>query len=196
MEQLVEKLGWKKMAVIIVVGCLGLMTFALLSLRDTGQVRDRGLSGITPAPTNSSPGIIKTQEGSITSLQYNSEVFSIAYPEGFQVISVTPNEGIQEYMRFVSPTSKEISVVVFPRQNNTIDDLAKPYQSANYESRELMQNDMVGRYFTGNNPVLRLHEKVALFQKGYSIIRLQLSYSGETDGTIEAQYDAMLATLR
>lgn len=184
------------MAVIIVVGCIGFMAFALMSLRDTGPNRDSGVSSITPAPTNSNPGIIKTQEGNITSLQYNSEIFSVSYPEGFKVISVTPTDGIQEYMRFVSPTSKEISVVVFPRQNNTIDDLSKPYQSANYENRELTQNDMTGRYFEGKNAVLRLHEKVALFQKGYSIIRFQLSYSGEADSTIEAQYDAMLATLR
>jgi hypothetical protein len=196
MEQLVEKLGWKKMAVIIVVGCLGLTTFAIVSLRNADNVSVAGKSNLTPAPTNASPGIVKTQEGSITSVRYNSEIFSIAYPESFQVVSVIPNEGISEYIRFVSPSTKEISVVVFSRQNNTIEDLSKPYQSAKYESKEIARSDMPGYYYKGGNSVLRLHEKVALFQKGYSIIRLQLSYVGDKDPVIEAQYDAMLASLQ
>jgi hypothetical protein len=44
MEQLVEKLGWKKMAVIIVVGCLGLTTFAIVSLRNADETRIASIS--------------------------------------------------------------------------------------------------------------------------------------------------------
>lgn len=196
MEQLVEKLGWKKMAVIIVVGCLGLTTFAIVSLRNADNVSVAGKSNLTPAPTNASPGIVKTQEGSITSVRYNSEIFSIVYPEGFKLISVIPSESVQEYMRFVSPSTKEISIIVFSRQENSIEDLSKPYQSAKYESKEIARSDMSGYYYEGENKALRLYEKVALFQKGYSIIRLQLSYAGEKDSVIESQYDAMLASLQ
>lgn len=190
-----EKLGWKKMAVIIVVGCLGLMTFALMSLRNADRNSIVNKNDITPAPTNLKPGIVKTVEGNISSLQFNSSIFSITYPEGFQVVNVAPNAGVQEYIRFVSPSKKEISVVVFPRQERSLEDLAAPYEGAGYEGREIIQNDMTGKYFMGEKQALRLREKVALFQKGYSIIRLQLSYAGEKDPIIEAQYDAMLASL-
>ena len=112
------------------------------------------------------------------------------------MINVIPNPGIQEYVRFVSQATKEISIVVFPRQEKSIDELAKPYQGENYEKRVIELNGMTGQYFNGGIPALSFHQKVALFQKGYSIIRLQLSYAGEVDSIVEAQYDAMLASLR
>ena len=68
MEHLLEKFGWKKVAAIIVLGCLGLMTFAIVSLRNADNVSVAGKSNITPVPTNANHGIVNTQEGNITSL--------------------------------------------------------------------------------------------------------------------------------
>jgi len=148
--------------------------------------------------------IVKDSKDNTTSLEkeieysqnYNSEYFSISYPANFQIEEIAPAATLLANIRLVTSTEKEISIMVFPREGNTVDSLSTPYQNDNYKGKIIQQNDMYGFFFEGRIEEFKLNERVALLQKGYTIIRMKLTYVGEKDLDLEAQFDAILTTLK
>ncbi len=196
MEKLFEKLGWKKMAIFI-VGVSLLMLFFVWNSFKRGEVSPKLGEQINETGTqNRKLGIVRTEEKSTAPMKYVSESFSISYPIDYQVVSIAPPSGIIERLKLVRSDGKEIVITVLPRQGNTVDDQVKPYQSAGYKGKVLNQNGMAGLYFEKQDVGLKFYEKVTAIQNGYTIIKVQLTYSGEKDFEFETQYDSMLATLR
>lgn len=188
MEQLVEKYGWKKVAVVLVIGSVLILLFVSVSFIDidkaTNSVKQKNISVRTTSP-ESNPDDSRT---------YSTPYYSIAYPKTFTV-SPLITDGTLSSVKFEDVSGTSVEVKVFSAASNKLVDLALPYQNSKYTKSE--SDYSIGHAVEYTGVVISLHQRVVFFVKGENIIRFVSSYSSTSvDQANEVIFSDMLASMR
>lgn len=194
MEHLLEKLGWKKFAGIVVVVTLVFLFVLMLSFQN---LDNQSVSNSSPVEEerskDSSQSRVINEENAF---EYSNEYYSILYPVQYGVVALAASPPVLSSLELIDDiTSNKIQIVVFDREGNTVESLSPPYQNENFQGEVVEQNGMFGYRFVGGLNESH-HQNVVLLQKGYSIIRVNLTYTGERNIDIENDFDAIVASLR
>lgn len=194
MEQLLEKLGWKKFAGIIVVVTLIFLSVLLLSFQNLDNQSVVNTKVIKEDRSNNSDQSRIISEKN--AFEYSNEYYSVLYPVEYGIVEFATSPPILSSLELVNDiTSNRIQIVVFDREGNTVESLSPPYQNENFQGEVVEQNGMFGYKFVGG--LIDGHfQRVVLLQKGNSIIRVNLTYTGNRNTDLENDFDAIVASIK
>lgn len=203
MEELIEKLGWKKVAVALILISVVALIFLFISFANM----DKNIASkkVGEASVNSNENTNreitnapKNNQATVLSKTYITPYYQISYPEDYEAILYTASNGILSNLKIKDKeTDSLIEIVVFPLSSNSVVKFSEPYENAkNYMKKELTNGSLSGVEYVGGLNSVKSRELVALFQKESGIIRVQLSYGGDINKSLENRFDEILKSLQ
>lgn len=193
MEALLEKLGWKKSAILIIAITL---IFLVLFISTLSQSAKPGASNISNSSSKTAKSTGYSEENISLNKNYSSEYYSVKYHDNFDLKVLTVSSPILDNIElWDNSTSSNIQIVVFDREGNTVDSLSVPYQNDNFTGKVIEKDNNYGFYFEGKLSE-KVYQKVSIIQKGLSIIRFSLTYAGDKNFTLEKQFDEIFDSLK
>lgn len=196
MEQLLEKLGWKKLAIIIVGVSLVFLIFVMSSIFYTNQ---------GPASKNESAKNKEKNAGNSkgsfsvpSSGNFTNQYYSIDYPSYFIVEKGNKKEGTLSYTSFKDKSSNaKIDVTVIDSKVQPIEIAEKPFINSSYEPESYPVGNMnVDEFFKIDEGGERVVQKVIFVQKNGKIIQADFTYSGESpDYELERDFVKMISSI-
>lgn len=195
MDKLLEKLGWKKMAILIVIGSLILITFFIFSLGSFGKP----VIKTTPTPTPV-PGMfrsIKKPEGRDGWQNRAVEGINLSYPnDWFMTRSEIENGG---YVLNLLPIGRaegeafpRVDIMVFPFKDPIqVENLISQLLSVGFEMQPVTYQGVTaaklysiipGESFAGGNPYKKdVIKDTFIFQKNSDVYEIDYSYYADTN---------------
>lgn len=195
MEQIIEKLGWKKMALII--AGVSLLFFLLMIFEIIQKNKEMGGDGnvkTEPVTKSDTPGSFSVPEAQ----KLKDNYYSIEYPAYYN-ITREPQNGALEYTVLKDRVSNaQIKITVYDASANALEKVELPYINAGYEPESYPINghnvDEFVKIDEGNG---RLFQKTDFIKKDGKIIKLDFTYSGsEPDFEAERDFIRMLSSLK
>ncbi len=201
MEELIEKIGWKKFGIIVVVLCFILLGFALLSFanidkKQTDVIKKKIEIEKQQSRTNSTKG------GGFTDIEFKPYVtpdYQLKYPSDFTTKSAEPSKGTKNSVLFVNNNSNaSIFVEVFAKPQNTYEALIKPYLLSDYEPEaQPLEFPTSVEFIPTKVEDPLIHKKIDFIEKDNSIVKITLTYSSDgIDTEIERNFVKLLISLR
>lgn len=193
MEALLEKLGWKKFAILVVGVTLIFLVLFISAFSASGKP---GVSSISNSSNRTENNGGNSAENISLNKNYSSEFYSINYHDNFDLKVLTVSPPILDNIELSDGnTSSNLQIVVFDREGNTVDSLSVPYQNDNFTGKVIEKDNNYGFYFEGKLSE-NVYQKVSIIQKGFSIIRFSLTYVGDRNSTLERQFDEIFESLK
>lgn len=205
MEELINKLGWKKVAVVlVVVSILGLI-YVVASYNsvennastaskkkipaNNSHANENINREVTNAPSNtSSAPLTKT---------YITPYYQISYPDNFEAKLFAPSGNIASNVQLIDKASaNRIEIAAFTAEPNTMDILAQPYEVNAYIKRPITVNSLKGYEYINSKEKIKINERIAIFPKGQVLIRVLLSYPGLENKDLTNQFNSILQTFQ
>jgi len=203
MEDLIEKIGWKKMAIILIGVSLAGLIFVFLSLlnMDKTQTNKIGntITGNSGNANSNSFEITKTpqQKRSENSAKtYITPFYQIYYPESFSSILYSSSGVLSSIALVNSNSSIRIEIIVLNSQENSIESVTNPFIALGYEKIPFSSGYSGVKYQGTIKSVPVLHETVVILMKDSNIVRMLLGYKGNYDSGIESTFDAIVNSLK
>ena len=190
MEKFLEKLGWKKMAIIIIGVCLILIFLLVLTFRSTSSPTPK----IAPTPTPV-PGMFRSVEkpnGRDGWQNNHVDDVAVSYPsDWFMTRSEIENGG---YVLNLYPISRDeldgfprVDIMVFPFKEQTqIENLISQLLGVGFDMEPVayqgvpaakLSSEIAGSSFAGGNPQKKDVIKDAfIFQKAGKVFEIDYSY--------------------
>jgi hypothetical protein len=205
MEGIIDKLGWKKAAIILVgLSILGIL-FALFSfsnsekqIQNLGVKNSPGNQGETRSSTdggskNNLPGSAVTPAQNLKT--YTTSYFQISYPEHYNGVPYTVSKGVLSNVKLVDPaSSRTIEIVVFDSSTGMVQ-LARPFEAFKYVKSSIGLNALTGTMYKGSVSGTGLRELVVLVPKNNTTIRVMATYQGKEDVNFEKEFGSIVNSL-
>lgn len=204
MEEIIDRLGWKKAAIILVgLSILGIL-FALLSFSNSekqiqevsvkaGQKQQGESSTSTTGTNNNLPngGTVSAQNLKT----YTTSYFQISYPEKYNGIPYTSSKGVLANLKLENPdSSKKIEIVVFD-SSTSFTTLAQPFEAFKYPKSSIGLNALTGTMYKGSVAGTGIRELVVLVPKSNTTIRIMATYQGKEDVNFENEFSSIVNSL-
>lgn len=194
MDQLLEKLGWKKLGITIIIFTFLFLVFIIISMaRGVGNapaprsaVPTQGANansggGGNPNQPQSLPSFV-TPTTSVAGWQtFSSPSISITFPPNWvSQLSNIPGGGSSFIIKSndpVFPPDTNIEVQIFSNKDTSMDKLTPVFQSLGYSQKDTKVNNVPARVFQGTlGASVPLQEKVIIFDKNAKVYKIQLGY--------------------
>lgn len=189
MEAILEKLGWKKLAAIIVALGFTVLIFAFLSIINIDKNQTSISKNTSQNRTdNSSTGGVNFPP----TYSYKTAHYNLSYPEYFNVTTEqNPPTGIESYTTFSDKAGNgKIEVTAIKDQGNTMQKIEEPFSTPDYERETYpIAGKTVDEFvlLTGENEAY--HRRLIFVKNKQNIIKVELTYtSSETDYDIERDF--------
>ena len=193
MESLLEKYGWKKTGIAVVIVCLLVIGFAAISFF---QIDSQSLESAKKAVSERLGNFGVEREGAFQSV-YTDEYYSIAIPQDFYVKKYTPSPGNISSVVIADSSETRIKIDVTPSSSSSIEALSGQFESLGYKRTEdLLPIGPVVLYEGSIDEVVALYEKVALIDKNGITIRVILSAFGGVQPDKIRIFDSMIRSIR
>ena len=193
MEDLARRLGWKKLAAIMIfvaVLFLGFLVFSFLGVSNKKPTIQQPDTNIFPTsiPTSAKPS------PSVSAwLSYKNSFFEISYPENFTFTEgriSTPGDSVT----FASSDKKIIEIQIYASATTPLENILNIFRGFHYVETSVGANTSVHRF---KGAVAGIQENVVVFENNGKIYKLQLSYGAASpDSTIEQTFSQMVATFK
>ena len=205
MEGIIEKYGWKKVAIVMVVACLLLLGFGIGSIlnldnKQPGQVKKDAVNSTTTNGTtnsnssNSSNRIITTPVKAFSNTDYQ-----LSYPQNLKEEKLAATGGASDITEFTDPRfSTNIQIAVYPKPKNSLEDAIKPYSATNYDADKLpLKYTDSTVYRMDAVPGSSLRRQVIFVNKPDKFFKITFEYSNDQiDTTTELDFSKMLISLK
>lgn len=205
MEDIIDKLGWKKASAILIgLSVLGLL-FAVVSFSNSEKaIQNVGIkSGTDTTPggeesssntTNNLPGT--TGSAPAENLKtYTTDFFQISYPNHYRGIPYTPAKGILSNVKLEDMSSgRKIEILVFDASRST-STLQQPFEMLKYTKSTVSANSLTGTMYKGYLPKVQLHEAAVFVSRGNTTVRIMATYNGAENKAFENEFESVVASL-
>jgi len=188
MEEIIEKIGWKKFAIgLIGVSLLGLVyvIFSFSSLdksANSASSARQGQNGI-PVTTNSdnsnyevkkSPSSSET-ETVVLGKTFITPYYQISYPEIYAPTLYAEQEGVLNGLLLSDALGdSRVEISVFDNKATTIARLSQIPISLGLTKGQTNVGQYLGESYSGVSPGMKVYEKIVLIRKDNVIIKFQL----------------------
>lgn len=205
MEEIIDRLGWKKAAIILVgLSILGIL-FALLSFSNSEkQIQDVGVKagpkqqGESSTSTTSSNNNLPNSGGAAPAQNlktYTTTYFQISYPEKYNGVPYTASKGVLANLKLENPDStKKIEIVVFD-SSMSFTKLSQPFEVFKYAKSSIGLNALTGTMYKGSVAGTGIREVVVLVPKNSTTIRIMATYQGKEDVNFENEFNSIVNSL-
>lgn len=206
MEDIIDKLGWKKAAAILVgLSILGIL-FAVFSFSNTEKsIQNVGVKTGNNSTTNSGestsntknnlPGTTSQSVPAENLKTYTTDFFQISYPSHYKGIPYSVSKGILSNVKLEDTVvSRKIEIVVFD-SSRSLSSLQQPFEALKYTKSTVSANSLTGTMYKGYLPKVQTHEMAVLMSKGNSTIRVMTTYSGAVDTSFENEFNSIVQSL-
>lgn len=203
MEGIVDKLGWKKSAAILVGLALVGIIFSVLSFSNsekqiqsvgvkTGVKNDQVGKGSTSGDNNNLPSSATPAQKLKT---YTTSHFQISYPDNYNGVLYDVSKGILDHVNLEDVvTAKKIEIVVFDASTG-LSQLSRPFEAFKYAKSSVGLNALTGTMYKGSVGATGLNELVVLVPKNNTTIRVMTTYTGNEDANFENEFKSIVRTL-
>ena len=202
MEGLLEKLGWKKFAIIIVILCFVMLGFAALSFMNMDRQQSETIKKNIDKTKTQGGSSNKNNAGEVASSEFkpfSTSYYQLTYPVNLEVKNLPPSGGAQSSVVLTDINlNTNIQIEVFAKPQNTLDTAIKPYIVSNYGVEKLplrFDNALEFTLIKNDNPAIR--KKLIFLDKKDKFIKISFEYnSSELDVDTERNFAIMLTSLR
>ncbi len=200
MEEMIEKIGWKKFAIIVVVLCFVLLSFALLSFMNIDRKQTEVLKKKIETNKQQTNNSNKSEGFKNTEFQpYITSDYQLKYPGDMTVQKAQPAIGAKSSVQFVNQNNNSsIFIEVFAKPKNSYEDLIRPYLLNNYEPEAQplsFENSVEFIPKKIEDPLI--HKKIDFVEKKDVIIKITLTYSKNgLDTELERNFVKMMLSLK
>lgn len=204
MESIIDKLGWKKSALILVgLSILGIL-FSVFSFSNTEkQIQNVGVKtgvnqqGESKAPStgsnNNLPGGKTAPDRNLKT--YTTPYFQISYPDKYNSVLYTNSKGVLSYIKLEgSSLSHDIEVIVFD-SSMSLEQLSRPFEAMKFAKSTITAGSLTGTLYKGTIAGANGREIVALFPKNNTTIRVMTTYQGAVDEDFESEFSSIVGSL-
>jgi hypothetical protein len=192
-EDLINKIGWKKAAAILIIISLVGIVFVLSSFSNLDKTALQKKTELQKTLINSNFEETKTP----SSKTYNTPFYQISYPDNFEATLYEPTGDILSNVKLKdSMSGNQIEIITFPKGPYTMEFLAGPYKLNAYTEKTLSVNSLLGNEYINTKVKVNANELVAILAKESVLIRLQLTYPGLKNSKLENQFDDVLKSLK
>lgn len=204
MEGIIDKLGWKKSAAILIgLSILGII-FSLLSFSNTEKQiqqvgvktgpNQQGESKVSTSGTNNNlPAATKTPDRNLKT--YTTQYFQISYPDKYNGVLYTNSKGVVSNIKLEDTlTSRKIEIIVFDA-SQSFTRLSQPFEALKYSKSSVGLNALTGTMYKGSIAGTDLRELVVLVPKNNMTIRVMVTYRGKVDQNFENEFDNIVGSL-
>ncbi len=194
MEQVVEKYGWKKVAIVLVgSGLLGvvfvLMSFSSLDREAMEIVKKKSNGSTTQTISRTDP----FSQGGSGLREYKTNYYTVSIPEFMTLESFQPSSSAFNSIKLSDKeNSAIIEIAVLNTSNVNVTEMSNNYSLLGYDKREY--NHPAGSVIEYNGTVgnTNVHQRVAFLRKGNNVIRYLASYSS---GNINQQIEQLFSDI-
>lgn len=203
MESLLEKIGWKKMGIILGVITIFGILILIVSLKPTNQdtltsktdstaekesnIKLPGKSSATLPPEKS-----ENKAGEVTKM-YTTPYYQITYPGNFEGTPYTLNSDILSNVKLKDSISQRIIEIVVFKDQTFINTQKSFFNSLGLNVEDIKINSLEGVKYAGKLKQTQLNEIVVLLKKDDYLIRAMTSYQGLTDDNYENVFDGIIS---
>lgn len=204
MEGIIDKLGWKKAAAILVgLSILGIL-FSVFSFSNTEKqiqnvgvktgVKEQGESKMSSTGTNNN--LPENGSNSGRNLKtYTTQYFQISYPDKYNGVPYTNSKGVLSYIKLEDASvSRTIEVIVFDSSTSAVQ-LSRPFEAMKFAKGTVTAGSLSGTLYKGTIAGANAREIVALFPKNNTTIRVMTTYQGAVDQNFENEFNSIVGSL-
>ena len=186
MEEIIEKIGWKKFAIgLIGVSLLGLVyvIFSFSSLDKSANSASSARQGQDSIPiitnsNNSNYEVNKTPSSSETVVlgkTFITPYYQISYPEIYAPTLYAEQEGVLNGLLLSDALGdSRVEISVFDNKATTIARLSEIPISLGLTKGQTNVGQYLGESYSGVSPGMKVYEKIVLIRKENVIIKFQL----------------------
>lgn len=188
MEEMIEKIGWKKLAIgLIGISLLGLLyvifSFSTLDRSSNNASSARNGQNNIPIERNTSDTnfeVKKTTPSSETekvelSKTFITPYYQISYPEIYAPTLYAEQEGVLNGLLLIDALGENrVEITVFDGNRTSIEKLSQIPISLGLIKGQTNVRQYLGESYSGVTPGMKVYEKIVLIKKGDTIVKFQL----------------------
>lgn len=198
MEQIIEKIGWKKSAAILIIISIVALLLLFTSLPGINHLptavstqNQSGTSlsgsvgsGTTSTSNNNTANLFKT---------YITPYFQVSYPQNFSPTEYGKKEGLLFGLLLKDNASTtQIEITAYDKSKNSVSSLAKIPLAMGFAKNSIAVGKYQGESYVGGLKGTNLYEQIVIVEKPDAILKFHLM---QPDGTTKEGQNAFSGLL-
>ena len=200
MEDLVDKLGWKKLAAIMIVVSVLFIIFVVVSSLNLPSGNEQ-TSEAEPAPTSttdsgtSQPSNANTKKGK--TLSYKNSLYSLEYPDSLGLTVEQISEPGDSIVLKSDVKNERIGIQIYDAGTSSVGRLSQVFDAFGYASGSAVVSSVPAVEYKGilSGANVPLRENAVIFEHNGKTYKIQLSYiSAVFDPAIENRFSQIVGS--
>lgn len=194
MDDLLNKLGWKKVTALLIGACVLGFIYIVISMQQIGNSKSQ--QNVNKISNGNSTGGSGGTSNNQTLQTFSTPYYQISYPANFSVQPYQSSGNILSTLILSDVNSHDarIDILTYSMTDNSMSAISKPFEGIGFV-KSTIPNGVV---FTGRKTEEpKFFERIAIIEKGTYVMRLFLTYRGESkDSALEKAFDEIVASVR
>jgi len=196
MEQLIEKYGWKKVAIVSAIGSIGVIIFAvssIISVDEKALQRKQELTKMQSGQSGEEQNDGNRSGQGLTT--YLSTHVQVSYPQGYEPAEFEPGaDNLSNLKLRHNSYEHEISIVTYSYRKKSLQDLVLPYRD--FEKVEGGTNSSPVTEYREENGKLEYVQRIAFIEKKDNLVKVTMIYQGSANEIFEEDFEKIVSSIK